>query len=121
MFKVKTKANGSPDNFWARMVALGYTVCEGIDFTYVFAPTLMLATLRIMIVLAAKQKMIVHQMDVSTVFLNGQFQEDVYMSQPVGWEKRGEEHHVCKMKKAHSGEPQGREDGHEESLSIRRL
>ena len=40
------------------------------------------------------------QMDVKTAFLNGDLSEDVYMTQPIGFEEPGEEHMVCKLKKS---------------------
>ena len=38
-----------------------------------------------------------HQMDVRTTFLKGDLVEDVYMSQPIGFEEVGKEHMVCKL------------------------
>ena len=39
-------------------------------------------------------------MDVRTIFLNGDLVEDVYMSQPIGFEEVGKEHMVCKLQKS---------------------
>ena len=41
-----------------------------------------------------------HQMDVSTVFLNGDLQEEIYMKQPEGYVKQGQENLVCKLNKS---------------------
>jgi len=41
-----------------------------------------------------------HQMDVKTIFLNGDLEEDVYMDQAVGFIEEGNEHMVCKLKKS---------------------
>ena len=38
-----------------------------------------------------------HQMDVRKTFLNEDLVEDVYMSQPIGFEEVGKEHMVCKL------------------------
>ena len=39
-------------------------------------------------------------MDVKSAFLNGVLMEEVYLEQPLGYEKKGQEHKVCKLKKA---------------------
>ena len=42
----------------------------------------------------------IHQMDVQTAFLNGHLKEEIYMMQPEGSVKPGQEHLVCKLKKS---------------------
>ena len=39
-------------------------------------------------------------MDVKSTFLNGVLKEEVYIEQPLGYEKKGQEHKVCRLKKA---------------------
>eukprot|EP00253_Pinus_taeda_P005098 PITA_05098 len=53
-----------------------------------------------MLSIAAQNKWKVYQMDVKSAFLNGVLKEEVYVEQPLGYEKKGEEHKVCKLKKA---------------------
>ena len=38
-----------------------------------------------------------NRMDVRTTFFNGDLVEDVYMSQPIGFEEVGKDHMVCKL------------------------
>ena len=51
-----------------------------------------------MIALAAQNGLKLHQIDVTTVFLNGEL-EEVYMKQPEGFVVQSQEHLVCKLKK----------------------
>eukprot|EP00253_Pinus_taeda_P025784 PITA_25784 len=39
-------------------------------------------------------------MDVKSAFLNGVLMEEVYIEKPLGYEKKGQEHKVCRLKKA---------------------
>nr|GEX76706.1 retrovirus-related Pol polyprotein from transposon TNT 1-94 [Tanacetum cinerariifolium] len=62
----------------ARLVARGYRQEEGIDFEESFAPVARLEAIRIFLAYAAHKNMVVYQMDVKTVFLNGNLREEVY-------------------------------------------
>eukprot|EP00253_Pinus_taeda_P023381 PITA_23381 len=57
-------------------------------------------TVRAVLSIAAQNKQNVYQMDVKSAFLNGVLMEEVYIEQPIGYEKKGQEHKVCKLKKA---------------------
>nr|GEU78937.1 retrovirus-related Pol polyprotein from transposon TNT 1-94 [Tanacetum cinerariifolium] len=84
----------------ARLVACGYRQEEGIDFEESFAPVARLEAIRIFLAYAAHKNMVVYQMDVKTVFLNGNLREEVYVSQPNGFVDQDNPNHVCKLKKA---------------------
>ena len=51
-------------------------------------------------VLAAANGWEIHHLDVKTVFLHRELTEDVYVSQPEGLKKKGEEHKIFKLRKA---------------------
>ncbi|GJU53890.1 retrovirus-related pol polyprotein from transposon TNT 1-94 [Tanacetum coccineum] len=84
----------------ARLVAKGYRQEEGIDFEESFAPVARIEAIRIFIANAATKNMIIYQMDVKTAFLNGDLQEEVFVSQPEGFEDQENPTHVYRLKKA---------------------
>ena len=100
MFKTKRNAKGQVERYKARLVAKGYNQREGIDFKETFSLVSSKDSLRIIIVIVAHFDLELHQMDVKTTFLNGYLVEDVYMSQPTGFEEVGKEHMVCKLQKS---------------------
>nr|GEZ81556.1 retrovirus-related Pol polyprotein from transposon TNT 1-94 [Tanacetum cinerariifolium] len=55
----------------ARLITRGYRQEEGIDFEESFAPIARLEAIRIFLAYAALKNMVVYQMDVKTIFLNG--------------------------------------------------
>nr|GEY03820.1 hypothetical protein [Tanacetum cinerariifolium] len=84
----------------ACLVARGYRQEEGIDFEESFAPVSRLEAIRIFLAYVAHKNMVVYQMDVKTMFLNGNLREEVYVSQPDGFVDQDNPNHVYKLKKA---------------------
>ncbi len=54
----------------------------GQDFTYTFAPTACLESIRTLLTLAANNDWELRQVDVKTAFLNGPLEEEIYMRKP---------------------------------------
>ena len=100
VYKLKRDTNGEILKYKARLVAKGYVQKYGVDFEEVFAPVTRLETVRLLLALAAKNGWEVHHLDVKSAFLNGKIQEEVYVTQPQGFERKGEEHKVYKLLKA---------------------
>nr|GEU41760.1 hypothetical protein [Tanacetum cinerariifolium] len=84
----------------ARLVARGYRQEEGIDFEESFALVARIESIRIFLAFAAHMNMVVYQMDVKIVFLNGNMREEVYVSQPDRFVDTDNPNHVYKLKKA---------------------
>ena len=85
VFKVKKDAVGNTVKHKARLVAKGYAQKEGVDFDEVFAPVARLETVRVLLALAAHGNWEIHHMDVKSAFLNGNLQEEVYVTQLPGF------------------------------------
>lgn len=100
VFKTKLNENGNVEKFKARLVAKGYAQRHGVDYTEVFAPVARLDTIRTILAIAAEYSWAVFQLDVKSAFLHGELKEEVFVQQPEGFIKKGEEDKVYKLKKA---------------------
>ncbi|GJZ97709.1 putative ribonuclease H-like domain-containing protein [Tanacetum coccineum] len=69
----------------ARLVAQGHRQEEGIDYDEVFAPVARIEAIRIFLAFASFMGFIVYQMDVKSAYLYGKIDEEVYVSQPLGF------------------------------------
>nr|GEW51574.1 retrovirus-related Pol polyprotein from transposon TNT 1-94 [Tanacetum cinerariifolium] len=65
-----------------------------------FAPVARLEAIRIFLAYAGHKNMVVYQMDVKTVFLNGNLREEVYVSQPDRFMDQDSPNYVYNLKKA---------------------
>lgn len=99
VYAIKRNETGAIVKYKARLVAQGFTQKEGIDYIETFSPTVKFSSIRGLIALATHGDFEIHQMDVSTAYLNGPLTEDIYMKQPEGFIVPGSEDKVCKLKK----------------------
>lgn len=100
VYKIKRNADGTVSRYKARLVAKGYAQEKGIDYDETFAPTSRMTTVRCMLALAGQFGWTIHQLDITTAFLNGDIHEEVYVQQPTGFRVRGQEAKVCRLQKA---------------------
>ena len=100
VYKVKTGADGSVQRYKARLVAQGFTHQYGTDFDETFCPVVRQESLQLLMALSVRYGLSIHQVDVTTAFLNGMLEDEVYMQQPKGFECPGKEEFVCKFNKS---------------------
>ncbi|XP_068492265.1 uncharacterized protein [Phaseolus vulgaris] len=84
IFKKKYHPDGSIEKYKARLVAKGFTKKHNIDYFDTFAPVTRISSIRVLLALTSIHKLVIHQMDVKTTFLNGELEEEIYMTQPEG-------------------------------------
>ncbi|GKB53652.1 retrovirus-related pol polyprotein from transposon TNT 1-94, partial [Tanacetum coccineum] len=86
------QTDNNSKKYKARLVAKGYRQKEGQDFFDTYSPVTRITSIRTLIAIAAIHNLIIHQMDVKTIFLNGELNEEIYMQQPGGFVVKGQEH-----------------------------
>jgi hypothetical protein len=97
VFKLKKLPNGQIDRYKARLVARGFTQQYGVDYSETFAPVVRMESLRILLAIATREDLEIHQMDVITAYLAGELEEEIYMTPPYGLP--GAAQKVCRLKK----------------------
>ncbi|MCO5548238.1 hypothetical protein L7F22_060116 [Adiantum nelumboides] len=82
VYKKKYTTEDPEPKYKARLVAKGFKKKKGVDFDEIFSPVVKMTTLHLVLDLVAIEYLDLNQMDVKTVFLHGDLEEDVYMVQP---------------------------------------
>ena len=78
VFKLKRKFDGSIERYKVRLVAKAYSQVEGIDFHDIFSPVVKLVSIRNVLALTALLDLELEQLDVTTTFLHGDLDEEIY-------------------------------------------
>ncbi|GKC28990.1 zinc finger, CCHC-type containing protein [Tanacetum coccineum] len=77
IFKRKLKVDGSIEKFKARLVIQGFRQKSRIEYFDTYAPVARISTIRMLIAMTSIHNLIIHQMDLETVFLKGELDEEV--------------------------------------------
>lgn len=100
LFKLKKDSDGNVVKHKARLVAKGFTQKYGVDYMETFSPVVRGSTLRMLFAMAVENDWEIDHWDVTTAFLYGKLQDEVYMVQPEGMVIPEMKDKVCKLKKA---------------------
>jgi hypothetical protein len=84
----------------AHLVAKGFSQREGIDFDEIFSPVVRYETVRTLLATAALENWTILALDVKSVFLYGELDEEIYMEQPQGFKIKGQETKVWRLHRA---------------------
>jgi len=88
VLKIKHKADGSIERYKARLVVKDYTQEEVIDYEDTFSPVVRIISVRLILAIVTHMDLELYQMDIRTVFFNGELNEEIYMDQPLGFETK---------------------------------
>ncbi|CAF0996295.1 unnamed protein product [Brachionus calyciflorus] len=100
LFKIKRNAKNEPVRYKARLVAKGYDQEMGIDYQETFAPVVKLQSLRLLIAIAVQEGLKMHHVDISTAFLYGDIDEEIYIDPPEGFTGNLKSNQVLKLNRA---------------------
>lgn len=103
LYQIKRKFDGSVKRYKGRLVAKGFTQHPGIDYHSTFSPVVKLTTVRVVLSLAVQCSWPLRQLDVNNAFLQGNLDEEVFMTQTLGFENFQFPSHVCQLCKATYG------------------
>lgn len=98
VYKIKRKSDGTIERYKARLVAKGYTQQNGINYLENFSPVAKIATIRLLLALAAKENWNLEQLNINNTFLHGSLDKEIYMQLPPGMSSNIP-NPVCKLKK----------------------
>ena len=122
VYRKKKDQHGRVTGHKVRLVALGYNQRQGVDFKETFAPVAKFTSIRVLLALAARRNLKVHQADVDKAYLYGSLEEDIYVRIPEGIDADEYEGKVLKLDRALYGLKQaGRVWNHRIDESLRRL
>jgi Reverse transcriptase (RNA-dependent DNA polymerase) len=96
---IKYNSNGTIERHKVRLVTKEYTQTYDIDYHETFALVAKMNTVIILLSVAINSDWKLYQMDVKNIFLQGNLEEEVYMTIPQGHEQK-KSGMVCKLNKA---------------------
>ena len=97
-FTTKSKSDGSHE-YKVHFVANGYSQIYGKDYRETFAPMTNMASIRLLLQIVVQYDLLIHHMDVKSVYLNAPLDNEIYVNLPEDFEgKNG--NYVWKLKKS---------------------
>jgi hypothetical protein len=105
VYKLKEEDRGNK-RYNPILVVKGFAQKKGIDFDEIFSTVVKMTSIRTILSLVAIEDLHLEQLDVKTIFLHADLEEEIYMQQPQGYEVKGKENLVCMLKKRLYGQKQ---------------
>ena len=100
VYRIKHHLNGTIKQYKARVVTKGFHQRPGIDYKETFSSVVKPATIHLIFSLALKNDWSIRQLDINNAFLQDTLSDEIYMSQPPGFQDVTSPTLVCKLCKA---------------------
>ena len=102
VFKAKKDAAGNIAHYKARLVAQGFSQISGVDYDDTYVPVAKLVSSCVVIAMANRLGLILHQLDIKGAYLNSVLRDDevLYLRQPPGYAEPGAGMQVLRLQKA---------------------
>lgn len=98
VYRLKDEGNGK-QRYKAMLVVKSYDQKKGIDYDEIFSLVFKMTSIRIIISIVSSKNLFLEQLDAKTTFLHGDLEEEIYMQQLEGFEVKGKDGFVCRLKK----------------------
>lgn len=82
VLNIKRNADGDIERYKARLVARGFKQKYGIDYHETYAPVAKMDSVRVLLAVAVNKGFQIQQFDISTAFLHGVLEEEIYIQAP---------------------------------------
>ncbi|UTT91596.1 hypothetical protein NDA17_005640 [Ustilago hordei] len=79
VYKLKLDTQHRAMRYKAQLVAQGYAQCQGLNYDQMFSPVVWLQTVQMLLAIVCRYGLHIIQLNVSTTFLNGKINKDVYI------------------------------------------
>ena len=90
VYMYKYVSGSDKPKYKARLIAKGFKQEHGVDYDEIFSPVLKMTTLWLLLGVVATEDLELEKLDVKTTFLRSDLEEEIYMSQPIGFMVTGE-------------------------------
>ena len=98
VYRLKEEEGGKK-SYTYRLAVKGFAKNKGIYFDEIFSHLVKMTSINTILSLVAVKDLHLEQLDVKATFLHGDLEEHIDMQQPHGYEVKGKENFICKMKK----------------------
>ena len=108
VYAIKYNRDGSVERFKSRFVVCGYSQVKGFDYDLTFSATLRATSFRMLMAIAAGEKLKLDHFDVTSAFTQSKIDAEIYVEPPKGFITRdkNDKPMMLKLKKALYGTKQ---------------